>query len=305
MLKILITGSNGFVGRHLINLLSTEKHDIHIFTSVKSKSHNAFNVDPQDSITIKKIINKIKPDHIYHLAGSTTNDKKLSHIINYEYCKNIIYGINHLNSVKKTKLLVLGSAAEYGNIRDFELPVSEKMNPNPYSIYGINKFRQTNLVLNFSKFYSLQSVVLRPFTLLGIGMPSHLAIGNFEKQLLNIYKNNSQPIITCGNLENYRDYIDVNDFVKIMYQVMIESKTTGEVINVCSGIPVKIGDILDYMIQSIGLPIIKSVSINHLREFDMPVHYGSNKKLKLILKINEFKDWKSSIDQIISNIKAV
>jgi GDP-4-dehydro-6-deoxy-D-mannose reductase len=303
MIKILVTGANGFVGRHLINFLSSKKNDIYIFTSLKGKSRNSFNINPQDSIKIQKTINEIKPDYIYHLAGSTTNDIELSQIINYEYCKNIIYGINYSDLVKKTKLLVLGSAAEYGYLRDFELPVNEKFNPNPYSIYGINKLRQTNLVLNFSKNHSLQGVVLRPFTLLGIGMPSHLAIGNFEKQLLNIYKNKSQPIITSGNLKNYRDYIDIIDFINIMYLAMIEAKTTGEVINVCSGNPVKIEDILDYMIQSIGIQIKKIVSINQFREFDMPVHYGSNKKLNLLLRLNKFKNWTSSVDQIIYNIK--
>jgi hypothetical protein len=88
-----------------------------------------------------------------------------------------------------------------------------------------------------------------------------------------------------------------------MYLAMIEAKTTGEVINVCSGNPVKIEDILDYMIQSIGIQIKKIVSINQFREFDMPVHYGSNKKLNLLLRLNKFKNWTSSVDQIIYNIK--
>ena len=305
MIKILITGSNGFIGHHLKNYLLSNNYEVVNLSSKPSVSKNSFSAHPLDAAKIHKVINEIRPDQIYHLAGSTTNDEDLSQAINYEFCRNIIHGIELSNLIDHTRFLVLGSAAEYGYINKSELPVNEAKSPTPFSVYGLNKLRQTNLVLNWSKNHFGQGIVLRPFTVLGPGMSRHLAIGNFEAQLIDIYKERANPIITTGNLDSYRDYIDVNDFIRIMHKVINEPKAIGEVVNVCTGIPVKIGDILNYMIRSIELPITTFTSNNQIRKDDMLLHYGSNQKLHSLLKMDQLRSWRESIDEIILRIRTL
>lgn len=303
MIKTIIVGANGFVAKHLKDSPLLNQHELYCFTSKRVRKSNFFLVNPSDRITTQKLIAKIRPNVIYHLAGTTSTDSNISRTINFEYCKNIINGIQSSKLTGITKLIVFGSASEYGYLNQHELPVHENSATKPFSLYGLNKLAQTNLVLKWRRECSGQAVILRPFTILGAGMPPHLAIGNFETQISNIVTKKSQPILSTGNLNSYRDYIDVRDVVKIMLQVANEPAANGEIINICSGLPVKIGDILQYMLKSIDMPIAIHSIQNEFRENDMPIHYGSNKKLKSLIKVNELINWQRSIDEIIQNIQ--
>ena len=100
-----------------------------------------------------------------------------------------------------------------------------------------------------------------------------------------------------------RDFIDVNDFIEIIYKVINERKSSGQVINVCSGKPTSIKEILDFYIEKKDKKAMLKFNDNLTRQNDMSINYGSNKKLRSIITLPEFKNWKDSILEIIKREK--
>ena len=303
MQRVIITGANGFIGRHLVNFLSTKMLDIFSFSRSHTANFQTFNIYPNDRERIASLIAMIQPNWVLHLAGSTINEQFSSNLINYEYCKNIIDGIEAAN-LTSTNLLVLGSAAEYGFLMPSQFPINESKHEIPFNLYGRAKLKQTNLVMDWSRNKNGRGIVLRPFTILGPGMPRHLAIGNFEYQIGSILKGQTPPIIKVGNLESKRDYIDVNDLCKIIYSSMQTPSMIGNIFNVCSGFPVKISEILHYMIEIAAINVQIMQSSDVFRGKDMKVHYGSNVKLLTHIGNFELTDWKSTIKIIINNLNS-
>ena len=298
--KILITGANGFVGKHLIKFLLNKNYIISTLGTKAVEYTNFYKLGlPINYKNIEKIINSIKPKFIFHLAGSNPNAN-----LNECFQINTMFGINILEAVKKlniqdsTKIILLGSAAEYGLVKEKDLPILETSETKPLTPYGISKLSMTNSAINWYK-KDCHVTVIRPFSILGFNMPIHMALGNFFYQL----NNSKSSEINVGNLKTMRDFIDVNDFIEIIYKVINERKSSGQVINVCSGKPTSIKEILDFYIEKKDKKAMLKFNDNLTRQNDMSINYGSNKKLRSIITLPEFKNWKDSILEIIKREK--
>ena len=89
-------------------------------------------------------------------------------------------------------------------------------------------------------------VVVRPFNIIGENIPKHLAIGNFYSQIQLIPY---EGILKTGNLNIKRDFIDVYDVVCIMWKLINNNKAYGEVVNICTGTPSLLIDLVNQMIS--------------------------------------------------------
>ena len=301
-MKAIVTGAGGFVGRHLIHYLLKNSVEVISLSRNPTAAHINYFVDPSDNRNIENILSLERPDLIFHLAGSTSDNEGLSNLINYEYCKNIINGIDLCGLTSHTKILVLGSAAEYGFLSALDFPATESMIENPFTLYGKNKLKQSNLILEWCKEKRGLGFILRPFSIIGPGMPIHLAVGNFENQIKNILAKKQKPIVSVGNIQARRDFIDVDDFSKIAFLIINRQSAAGKIYNVCSGKPTKISNILKYMIGLASTDIKIEISPSQLRHHDMPLHYGSNDLL--LSELNDFKflDWQTSVIKMMKDI---
>ena len=212
-MKILITGAAGFTAKHLIALLSTESAPAELYLTSRSASPLVKTVlcDLGEESAVLNLICTIKPNQIYHLSGSFTN--------NYEadYRANVLTSKYILDSIRSLKLncrvLLIGSAAEYGLIAAADNPVTETHSLKPVGIYGLTKMFQTHLMDYFWRMYQLNVVMARSFNLIGKGMSNHLFVGKLYEQIEQ-YQRGKIKRITVGNLGNRRDYINVEEAVK-------------------------------------------------------------------------------------------
>jgi len=278
MSKIFITGINGFVGKHLLNVYPDDK----IFGLVKSSTGEdlgsnvkVLSGDILDANRIHEIVEEIKPDIIFHLAALTSPGESLKTPV--ETINNNVSGqLNILEAVRKIelncKMLVVSSAEVYGNVDERSIPTSENAELLPNTPYGVSKAAQDLLGYQYNKSYGLFNIRVRPFNHIGPGQAPIFVVPAFAKQIAMIEKGQQENIIKVGNLAPKRDFTDVRDVVRA-YKLLIEKGTAGEVYNIGSGKSLPISQILDILLsfsdEEIDVvedpSLVRKVDVNELR----------------------------------------
>ena len=295
-MKALVTGAGGFCGQHLVHYLQAQDVETHTIGPrlVEGVYHYAH---PLDLDKLTKVVGEIKPDYVFHLAGVSVAQDFASY-----YSINVVYAANLLQALALTacidcSILLVGTSAEYGAVEEHELPIAESTLPRPYSHYGISKLAQTQLGLLLSR-SGCHLTVVRPFNIIGPGMPEHLAIQSFARQAAEIYKGNRPPVLTAGNLSSSRDFIAIDDVVRIYWQLVQTPAAHGEVINVCSGKAIAIQELLTRFIAITGLSIDIQIDPEKYKPVDVPVHYGDTTKLRHVLGNVSYEDLGTTLTQI-------
>jgi GDP-4-dehydro-6-deoxy-D-mannose reductase len=282
--RILVTGASGFCARHLINRLSfLGNKDIHGADIHKNSPKNIplksySRVDISNEAQVDSLIDSIKPDIIFHLAGRQSGSPlEIYHV-------NFIGSVNLLESVrrnsKESKVLIVGSAAEYGHVPKARLPVSESFSCWPVSPYGISKYAVTLTAHDYANRHDLKVITARPFNIVGAGLSEDLLIGAVLNRIKLAKKIRNKPLtISVGNLENERDFVTVDDVVDA-YIAMIDSEYWGDVFNICSGKPRTVRSVMQELVRYSTQPIQLRVDPALLRSADVPCMFGSYKKAR-------------------------
>ena len=251
-MNILITGSSGFVGRHLLAYLKNNT-DAHCIGLTRSASKNIADdtviCELTDRPQIDKLIKKLQPSLIFHAAGSFSNNFETDFQNNVACTKNILESVREYSPT--SRVLLMGSAAEYGEISNDENPIAEDHPLNPISIYGWSKAAQTQLAHLYVKTYDIDIVIARTFNLVGKGMSDKLFVGRVENQI-NAVLSGDVETISVGHLDAERDYIDIEKACEIYYKIAKKGKA-GEIYNVGSGTAISMRELLKNLLQQAGL----------------------------------------------------
>lgn len=251
-MKVLITGALGFSAHHLIKFLSLDHECKFYLTDYASGGvKDILNCDLTQKKPVEDLISQVRPERIYHLAGSFTNDYDIDYPANVLSTKNILDALLKFKIASRT--LLIGSCAEYGFIKAEDNPVSESQALRPCRVYGLTKVFQTNLMNLYCKVYQMDVVMARTFNLYGDNkrISKLMFIGSICEQIEKVKKGELSKIVV-GNLEAKRDYIDVSQAVK-QYQKIMELGKKGEVYNVGSGSYIKMRDLLALLLKEAGL----------------------------------------------------
>lgn len=249
-MRVLITGARGASGRYLTDLLSRDSETEIYQTDLPDESSPPyFAVDLSDFSSTYRLITKIRPSQIYNLAGTFTNDYETDHRSNVLAPKNILDSL--LKAGISCRVLLIGSAAEYGHVAKEENPVKETQPPNPVTIYGLTKTYQTQLMKYFCSVHGMDIVMARVFNLYGAGFSNRLFIGRIFRQIEE-YKSGRRQAIVVGNLEAKRDYIDIREAVAD-YRLIMNEGVSGGIYNVGSGRSVRMSDLLSNILAEHGL----------------------------------------------------
>jgi len=274
---ILITGSYGFTGKVLLSLLKNNGAKVFCTGLSKKRDKLYYQCNLANEKSVMNMIEEIKPDEIYHLAGSFSNDFNIDLESNLITTKNILESVYKF--AKKSRVLLVGSSAEYGNIEESESPISELHPLNPTSIYGLTKIFQTHLMRLYVELHGLDIVMARVFNLNGKGISDKLFIGSLYKQIKDLKSNKIKEIL-LGNINTERDYISVNNAV-IAYKKIMKNGKTGEIYNVGSGKPEKIESILNQILKEEKIPkIFVKTNCNINNKYDVKSIFANIKKLQ-------------------------
>jgi len=292
MSKVLITGITGFVGSHLADYLLSEGYEVCGIARWRSKTDNIdhikkdirlINADIRDGYSLQKTLNEFPyPDYCFHLAAQSFVLESWNSPIE-TLGTNVLGTTNVLEAfIRKspsTKVLVAGSSEEYGSIHKGEIPIVEENPLRPMSPYAASKVATDKLGILYYMSYRLPVVVTRAFNHTGPRRGEVFATSTFAKQIAEIEKGKQSPIVKVGNLDSYRDFLDVRDVVRAYWLIIVKG-LPGEVYNICSGKAVKIEDILKTLLGMSKVRIDVEQDPSRMRPSDVPILLGDCGKLK-------------------------
>ena len=285
MKTVLITGANGALGRAVVKQLMLNKQHRVVASGRNLLNKNQIDLDVTDKKKIKNIIFEIKPELIIHLAATFSNNFKKAYLVNVESSRIILEAIQQ--NCFNTRVVLIGSAAEYGKIKFNENPVSENQALRPLSVYGLTKSWQSLLAGKFAN-NGIDVVVARIFNLYGPNLSDKLFVGRLNKEINEVLSGKKKKI-EIGPLNSKRDYLSI-DIAAEQLLTIAEKGSKGEVYHIASGKPILMRDLLKIFLRNkkISFSIVKEASrySNH-KGYDLPLIYADVSRTKILMNLNK------------------
>lgn len=287
--KALITGITGFAGSHLAELLLHEGYEVHGTIRARSKTDNIDHIrnklhledaDLLDSHSLYTIIDKIKPNFIFHLAAQSFVQSSWASPSNTMEI-NTVGSVNLFEAVRRAGInsvvQIACSSEEYGLVYPSEVPVKETNPLRPLSPYAVSKVAMDYLGYQYFQSYKMKIIRTRGFNHTGPRRGEVFVTSNFAKQIAMIEKGKKEAVIEVGDLTTKRDWTDVRDMVR-GYLLSVLKGESGEVYNICSEKAVSVKEMLEILLSySRVKPKIKRDS-SRLRPSDVPILLGDCSK---------------------------
>ena len=294
--KYLITGYAGFVGYHFLNYLNTITKEKILIIGIDINEPYDFSewdfnnleiihksINLIDYKSVSEIICEYKPNYILHLAalssvGKSWEEPSLCFSNNTGIFLNICEAVRNVNL--KCRILSVGSSEEYGFVKEEQLPLKEDMIINPANPYAVTKMAQESLAYVYSLGFGIDIVCTRSFNHIGPRQRDNFVVASFAKQVAKaVVEKKETFVMTTGNLNVIRDFLDVRDVVKAYY-LLLKNGKTGEVYNVCSGEGVNLEVIINELSTISKISISTNLNPDLVRPNDIPTIIGCNNKLK-------------------------
>lgn len=301
-MRVLITGITGFAGSHLADYI-LQNHpgvEVHGLVRWRSRLENILHLkdkiklheaDLKDGVSLKKCLEEVKPDRIFHLAAQ-------SFVPTSWRCPSETFTINAVGQINlfeavlslklSPKIQIAGSSEEYGLALPEEMPMKETNLLRPLSPYAVSKVAQDLLAYQYFKSYGLKTVRTRGFNHTGPRRGEVFICSSFAKQIAEIEKKKRKPVIYVGNLEAKRDFTDVRDTVGA-YWLSLEKGKEGEVYNIGSGKAYSMKEVLDMLLSLASINIKIDVDPTRLRPSDVPILVSD------CTKFTQLTGWKPTI----------
>ncbi len=310
-MKILITGSAGFIGFNFSNfLLQSNQYKILGIDNLnnyydvklkrkrlkilkKFKNFEFKKIDINNASSLEAIFKKNKFDFVFNFAAQAGVRYSIYHPRKYIQ-NNIVGYFNIIDNCKKFKikrLFYASSSSVYGENTNFPLRESEQIYPK--NMYGLSKKINEEISNIYYNYYNLKVTGLRFFTVYGEwGRPDMMMLkyidSYFNKKIFKLYN--------YGN--HARDFTYIGDVVKILEILIKKHKKlpNNEILNICSSKPINLSKIISFMKENKINPKIKKIA---LQQADILKTHGSNLKLLKYTKFKKFSDWRESLRKTI------
>ena len=229
-MKIAVTGADGFIGSAVVRRIKDENEVVQVSFVQKP---DFVQIDLTDLGAVRQFIGSYSVDAFIHCAGIVENTDRA--LMNIKMTMNLLQAIDE-NGANQSRVVILGSASEYGEVDNSELPVKESHPIAPISIYGSAKAEEISSALRFSREKQVSMVVCRLFNPIGRGMHERLLIPQVLKQLQGIVDGEDKAI-EIGRADACRDYVNVDDVASaIALLATTEHSPQYDVYNIGSGV---------------------------------------------------------------------
>lgn len=307
--KALITGITGMVGSHLADFLLEETdweiygvcrwrspldNVNHLLERVNQKDRVFFDyADLNDQISLITVINKIKPDFVFHLAAQsypltsftapidTLNTNILGTCRLLEALRNTM----NVDSTYNPIIHVCASSEVFGKIPAQAKPetgIHEECPFHPASPYAISKVGTDLLGRYYAEAYGMTIMTTRMFTHTGPRRGDVFHESTFAKQIAMIEAGIIKPELKVGNLKSLRTYADVRDAVKAYYMLVTKNPILGEYYNIGGTYTCEVGDTLNTLLSYSPMKdkIKVVVDAERLRPIDADLQVPDCRKFK-------------------------
>ena len=284
MKKILITGSEGFIGKKLISFYIKKKFKVYgsyykrEITKIKKAQYIKCNFINKNEVY--SLLDKTKPDYIFHLAAKShpTFSFKNPDLTIKTNLNGTFYLFDSLKKLNiNPKIIIAGSSAQFGSKKKNDLPINEKSIANPDHIYGFTKQVQVKLAEIYHKMYSFDVCSALIFNTSGNGKNFDV-FQDFCNQLKR-NKNKKNFSLMVGNIENQRDFLHVDDVVNALDTIKIKGRP-GKSYIISSNKLTKIKKIIEIMKKISKNNFSLKIDKKLYRKFDEKIILGNNREIK-------------------------
>ncbi len=270
-MRALVTGSNGFVGRHLTRHLSDNGHVVEGIDRER---------DVTDERSMREALTPFLPDVIFHLAALThvgeswhrADDFTRVNVVGTQRVLDAAFEV-----VPSSTTLVVSSAEVYGVVNEEDLPLRETFRLAPANPYSASKVEAERVAHEAVRRRGQRVVIARPFNHVGPGQSTNFVLPALVSRLLDA-RERGEDEIPVGDLSTRRDFCDVRDVVRA-YRLLAVLGDSGEIYNVASGHDVALADVAAQLVARIAPRVKFVVDPALLRPIDVPVSRGDYDKL--------------------------
>lgn len=271
-MRVLVTGSKGFVGHWLVAHLQ-ESGDEVIGLDAE--------VDITEPAGLRDTVVTAGPDAICHLAalssvGASWGASEATYRVNTVGTGNLLDAALACSS--PPRVLLVSSSEVYGRVRPEDLPLAENRPFAPVSPYAASKAAAELIGLQAWLGAGLEVVRARPFNHTGPGQRPDFVVPALAQQVAAALRGGADRLDT-GNLEARRDISDVRDVVKA-YRLLLIGGEAGQVYNVCRGQAVSIRQVAERLLALAGADIPIVVDPARVRPVEIPELRGDPGRLE-------------------------
>jgi GDP-4-dehydro-6-deoxy-D-mannose reductase len=293
---ILVTGANGFVGKHLVPMLRATWADMSVESS---------RADVTDRNAVNAEIRQIRPVSCVHLAAIATvaagrDDPDAVWRVNLGGTLNLARAI--LAEAPSCHFLFVSTADAYGKSFTSGLPIDETSPLAPLNTYAASK-AAADLAVGAMAADGLRAIRLRPFNHTGPGQTDSLVVASFARQAARIAAGLQPPILQVGDLTPQRDFLDVRDVCAAYVACLkrADDIPPGSIFNIASGQPRRIGDVLTDLLALTGVAVKVEPDPERMRPSDIPFACGDASRAQEVLGWTPKIAWQQTLADVLQD----
>ena len=306
--RILLTGGSGFVGGHLRSALATRFPDAEVL--------DPFTADPDfdiaDAAAVDAAVAAVRPDASIHLAAisavpAARDDPDRAWRVNLHGTLSLARSL--LAYVPDSPLLFASTAEIYGasfaRLNTGGGGLDETAAPAPANTYAASK-AAADLALGAMAQEGLRVIRARPFNHTGPGQSDAFVVPAFARQIARIAAGLQEPVMAVGALDPARDFLDVRDVCRCYAACLAHAgdMAPGTILNIASGTPRRIGDVLDALIAMAGISVELHRDAGRFRRTDIPLAYGDASRARELLGWAPQIPWETTLADVLHDWQA-
>ncbi len=313
MSKILVTGAAGFIGSHLTDALLEAGHEVVGFDNLSNGKlrnlesaleSNAFQFaegDICDEGQVNEIMKGV--DVVYHLAclgvRHSIHSPFENHKVNAEGSLRVLEAARQNNV---SKFFYISTSEIYGDIQTF--PIDELGVPAPKTVYGSSKLAGENYAYSYNVCYGLQTVITRIFNNYGPRAHYEGDAGEIIPRSIVRMLNGEAPVV-FGKGDVTRDFFFVKDTARALVQLMNNDKVVGEIINIGTGAEITMKELMEVLIEEMGLKDRMSIRYEEDRPADVPRLWVNPSKFKSLTGFENEMNFREGLRETIEYYKTL
>jgi nucleoside-diphosphate-sugar epimerase len=294
--RVLVTGGQGFVGRHLISRWLAEDTDVHVVavgrsprrddtfthevtwsgesvlaplpTSMRPVDRDRYSyqsIDLIDTDRLSKLLVDAEIDAVVHLAASLRDEPFPALVRNNIEATHSVLEAAVAAGRSPLRVVVGSSGSVYGAVPESALPIVEAGPATPIDLYSVTKRAGEDLASVYRRAWGLDVVVARLFTVIGAGEDERHLAPSLARQFAERQAGVTDAPIQVGPLDTTRDFVDVRDVASALIALArpasdVSAAPERDVVNVASGIESPTQAVYDTLARLSGWPEGSSAS---------------------------------------------